>query len=68
MSKLAKLISWTGWSKDDWKNLLLRPITWTGWSKNDWKEFFIEGSKCLGTSALGVTALYLVFCSGLAVV
>lgn len=67
MSKLAKIVSWTGWSKDDWKDIFFKPISWTGWSKSDWKEFFVEGSKCLGTCSFGIAALYLLFCSGLAV-
>lgn len=67
MDKLAKLISWTGWAKDDYAELALRPLSWTGWTKDEWKECAIDYAQGLGAGALLLGALYLLFCSGLAV-
>lgn len=41
MTKILCLISWTGWTVEDWKSFLWKftPIYWmakTGWSKDDW--------------------------------
>lgn len=41
MPKLLMFISWTGWTKEQWDELLykLTPIYWmskTGWTKEEW--------------------------------
>lgn len=67
MGMLAKLISWTGWAKEDYAELALRPLSWTGWTKEEWKECVADYAKGLGAGAMLLGALYLLFCSGLAV-
>lgn len=67
MDKLAKIVSWTGWAKSDYFEVIMRPLSWTGWTKEEWKECVADYAKGLGAGAMLLGALYLLFCSGLAV-
>lgn len=64
---LSSIISWTGWTKEDYAELALSPLSWTGWTKEEWKECAVDYIQGLGLGILLVGALYLLFCSGLAV-
>ena len=71
-AKLLFFISWTGWTKEDWKEFLYKftPFYWmskTGWTKEEWRECISDYAKGLGLGALLLGALYLFFTSGLAV-
>lgn len=66
MNTLIKLISWTGWTKEDWKNFLyiftpMNLMSKTGWTWEEWKDTF----KGAGCSFVLIMSLYAVFCSGL---
>lgn len=55
-AKLAKFISWTGWTKEDWVAFLyiLTPMNLmskTGWTKEQWVEASKDAAKFLGSCA-----------------
>ena len=72
MENLLFFISWTGWTKEDWKEFLYKftPFYWmskTGWTEEEWMECISDCGKGFVLGLLLLLALYLVFSSGLAV-
>lgn len=66
MQRLLVLISWTGWSIDDWRSFLykLTPLYWmskTGWTKEDWIFETKELVKALGVTGLFWIGLCVIF-------
>lgn len=73
MNSIMKLISWTGWTKQDWIDFLyifspVKLISWTGWTKEDWIECVVEVMTGFCAAALFFFIVLAFFVAGLAVI
>lgn len=63
---LLSIISWTGWTKEDWREFLSRfnpknLFTWTGWSEEDWFDLTMSWHKVILGGLIGGVILSVMF-------